>query len=251
MIEFSMLLVNNNRSKAYLQNLVRNGIFPKKIIFLDDGAAKFVEQTEYDKFFQKGSKQTLLTRLDDIGMEFNEKEHVLDTVEKFNIDCVDIGCIDVNSDIVIAELLKISEEFVLYSGPGGMILREKILSIGKKFIHAHSGWLPRFRGSTTIYYEMLAGRKIGCSVIILNNELDGGDILYRAEYDISEKSVDIDYALDPLIRARTLLDFFHNGRQEKIKQNANDGLTFYIIHPLLKHCAILKYKSRGRCEKNI
>ena len=35
MIEYSMLLVNNNRSKAYLQNLLKNGLLPKKIILLD------------------------------------------------------------------------------------------------------------------------------------------------------------------------------------------------------------------------
>ena len=31
-----MLLTNNNRSKAYLQNLAKNGLIPNKIIFIND-----------------------------------------------------------------------------------------------------------------------------------------------------------------------------------------------------------------------
>ena len=38
--------------------------------------------------------------------------------------------------------------------------------------------------------------------MILEKELDEGPVLYRKEYIISEKGVDFDYLLDPLVKLK-------------------------------------------------
>jgi methionyl-tRNA formyltransferase len=247
MIGYSMLLINNNRSKAYLQNLIKNGLIPAKIILLNDKNIDLPEHTENDKIISKDTNQKFIRKLDDLDISFDEKEHVLSTIEKNNINYIVIDTLDINAVEVVEEVSKISTEYIVYSGPGGTILRKDILSKGKKFIHVHPGWLPKYRGSTTIYYSMLINSEVGASVILFEEGIDEGPILYKKIYKIKEKGIDFDYVLDPLVRAKTLVEFFKQKNinltiQEKCK-NAN---TFYIVHPFIKHASILKYNKKSR-----
>lgn len=242
MIDFSVLLINNNRSKAYLQNLIKNGFIPKKAIVLNDNNITLVEHTQNDKLISKNTNQKFMQKLDDLDIEFDEKEHILRTIEINNIEYCIVNSLNVNSQEAIQEVEKIDEEYIVYSGPGGTILRKEILSKGKKFIHMHPGWLPKFRGSTTIYYSMLYDSIVGCSVILLEEGIDEGPILYKSNYKIKEKNVDFDYVLDPLVRTKTLIEFFKKDSIEPQKQDhEKEASTFYIIHPFLKHLSIINH----------
>jgi methionyl-tRNA formyltransferase len=239
-----MLLTNNNRSKAYLQNLINNNFIPSKIIVLNNNNVTLVEHTENDKLISKHTKQIFIRRLDDLDISFDEKEHVLKTIQNHNIKFVEINSSDINSKEVIDEVASIKDEYIVYSGPSSSILKKEILSKNKKFIHVHPGWLPKFRGSTTIYYSMLSKCKIGCSVIFLEEGIDKGPVLYRQEYEILEKGIDFDYLLDPLVRVKTLIEFFKTEEIKPMKQNDDqDETTFYIIHPVLKHLSIINYNN--------
>jgi methionyl-tRNA formyltransferase len=239
-----MLLINNNRSKAYLQNLIKNGFLPKKIIVLDDSNVTLVEHTENDKLISRYTKQKFIRKLDDLDIDFNEKEHILKTIYDNNIEYTLVKTLDINSKIVIDEVEKIEDNYIIYSGPGGTILRKDILSKEKKFIHVHPGWIPQFRGSTTIYYSMLVDSTVGASVIIFEEGIDEGPVLYKQKYNIIEKNIDFDYVLDPLVRTKTLIEFFKRNRIEPLKQKENKEInTFYIIHPFLKHLSVLKHNN--------
>lgn len=237
-----MLLVNNNRSKAYLQNLIKNGFIPSIIIVLDSKNHTLLEHTENDKFISKDTHQKFIRSLKDLNISFDEKEHIKKTIvnNKLNFSIVDT--MDVNSYKVINAVKDLTDEYIVYSGPGGTILRKEILSLNKRFIHVHPGLLPGFRGSTTIYYSMLLDSAVGCSVILLDEKIDEGPILYKANYEFKERGIDFDYVLDPLVRTKTLINFFQNNELSEMQQNqSEDTTTFYIIHPLLKHLSILKY----------
>jgi methionyl-tRNA formyltransferase len=133
---------------------------------------------------------------------------------------------------------------MIYSGPGGTILRKDILSAGPKFIHVHPGWLPDFKGSTTIYYSMLINSEVGASVIFFEEGIDEGPVLFQRKYKITERDIDFDYVLDPLVRTKTLIEFFRKGELNHEIQEKG-GNTYFIIHPLLKHCAIISHKSKS------
>ena len=67
-------------------------------------------------------------------------------------------------------------------------------------------------------------------------------ILYKKEYKISQKNVDFDYVLDPLIRAKCLVEFLSLDDFEESEQKEDEqSSTFYIIHPLLKHLTIINH----------
>jgi methionyl-tRNA formyltransferase len=237
-----MLLVNNNRSKAYLQNLIKNGFIPSKIIVLDNKNHTLVEHTENDKIISKDTEQKFIRSLNDLNISFDEKEHIQKTIVKNNLDFSVVDTLDVNSLTVINAVKELTDEYIVYSGPGGTILRKEILSLNKKFIHVHPGLLPGFRGSTTIYYSMLLESTVGCSVILFDEKIDEGPILYKAKYEIKERDIDFDYVLDPLVRAKTLISFFQTNELSGMPRNqSEEAATFYIIHPLLKHLSILKH----------
>ena len=233
MIDFSMILAKNNRSKAYIQNLIKHNIFPKKVIILknDDFLS---EHTIYDKFMFKNQK--FIKKINDIG-EFDEKEDIEVTLKKYNINYFFTNK-DINSEIAINDIKSLPTKYIIYSGFGGVILKQA-LDIDKKFIHVHPGILPKYKGSTTIYYSYLNEKKFGASVIIFNKDIDSGEILYQKEFIIKEKNIDFDYILDPLIRANTLVEFLKKDLYKKVQEQ--EGNTFYITHPILKHLAILRY----------
>jgi methionyl-tRNA formyltransferase len=207
-MKFSMLITNNNRSKAYLQNLIKNNFLPSKIIVLNTNNLSLVEHTENDKLISKFSDQIFIRKLDDLSIFFNEKEHVLKTIQNHKIEFVEINNLDVNSKEVIDEVEKIEDNYIIYSGPSSSILKkENIIKKTKNLYMSILGWLPKFRGSTTIYYSMLSTCKIGCSIIILDEGIDKGPVLYREEYEILEKGIDFDYLVDPLVRSKTLIEF--------------------------------------------
>jgi len=240
-MKFSILTLNNNRSKAYLQNLVKNGFIPNKIIFINDNQKTNGDNLDNDHLISRTSKQKSLKISKDLNISYDEREHILQTAKNNNIKYNEINTKNVNSKKVIDSLKKINDKYIIYSGPSGIILGSEILSCGKKFIHAHPGILPNYKGSTTMYYSMLLESKIGCSIILMNKEIDKGPILFKKKYKIQQKFVDFDNTIDPLVRAKTLIDFFKTKKIKPIKQdNTDNNNMFYIIHPLLKHIVIIK-----------
>lgn len=234
--KFCMLLMDNNRSKAYLQNFLRLGFIPEHVFVLGEAMAGIY------------TKQKLIHRIPKCSCFFDEKESVYKTLEQNRIPYTPIGNMDVNAPDVCRYIKEADADYVIYSGLEGVILREGILDAGKSFIHAHSGTVPHFKGSTTVYYSMLLQKTIGCSVIFLGKEIDCGDILFTRSYPIPPQPVDFDMVVDPLIRAETLLTWLNeiNGDISGAAtnpQNPADGNTYYIIHPVLKHLAIKRIDS--------
>ena len=157
---------------------------------------------------------------------------------------------DVNDPEIMEILTGEKPELVIYAGYGGQIVSGRILGTAP-FLHMHSGRLPDERGSTTLYYSIL--RRGGCSVsaLLLDEKIDTGPILMRKDYPLPPPSCDIDHLYDSAIRADLLIDtlafYVEKGRlPEPLEQNRSEGKTYYIIHPVLKHIAILSVRNRPR-----
>ena len=84
---------------------------------------------------------------------------------------------------------------------------------------------------------------VSASAIIMNKDIDKGDILHRRKVKVPSGCVDFDYVLDTCVRAQTLLEVFrkfNEGTLKALKQNKDNYPYFYIAHPVIKHLAILK-----------
>ena len=72
---------------------------------------------------------------------------------KFNTSIID-------NPFVLKLLKKIKLKKIIYSGYPSYVIKNKNLLKQKILIHTHSGKLPEFRGSTTIFYSILLKKKI-------------------------------------------------------------------------------------------
>ena len=129
-------------------------------------------------------------------------------------------------------------DFYIFSGGG--ILKNEILNSGVKFIHFHSGIVPLYRGSTTFYYSILNEKKCGVTAYIMDENLDTGEVISQKIFEKPDHEF-VDEVYDSHIRSETLIDVMKNNLIEKNQftiQNP-EGITYFIIHPILKHIAML------------
>ncbi len=220
-----ILTTNNQRSKHYLRALNSNNYQPNFNVIMFDSSLRGPGQRDDDDI------QDLLKLTE-------------------NIEYKIIKTLNVNSDELYYALKDRPEKYVIYAGPGGQILRKRILSINKQFLHIHPGKLPEYRGSTTIYYQILDQRKVGVSAIFFSLELDGGPIIRIEYFDLPNIKEDLDYTFDPRIRSETLIrnidSFLEKGSFEILYQKKEEGEKFYIDNPVLIH--IVKLKSLRQKE---
>lgn len=243
MPEFSMVLANNNRSKAYLQTVCAAGMPPLKVLLLREGGAKLPEQTAHDKISHGKAAGKFIRVHPETGITFDEKESLEASLENRGVAYEAVDSLDVNSEAVVSRVAALPGSTVVYSGPGGVLLKPAILSQGKRLLHVHPGRLPDYRGSTTVYWSYLLEGTVSASAILMEAELDAGPVLLTLDFKVGKGEADFDYLVDPAVRAKVLLEClrdFDRLLAAARPQPAAGGDTFYIIHPVLRHLALIR-----------
>jgi methionyl-tRNA formyltransferase len=217
----AMVAADTTRTKYYIKELIKNKLLPNYVLLL----------LNRDHELLPGQKETKTE---------NELVALLKSASiKFEISLND----NINSDEIIRVIESRPEQVFIFSGYGGALLKEKILDTGKKFLHIHGGYLPNYKGSTTNYYSLIGENTIGASAIFLTKEIDCGPILLRKKFSPPKDRTAIDHNSDSEVRAIVLIDclqnYVHFGDWKYELENNYGGETFYIIHPVLKHLAIL------------
>lgn len=150
----------------------------------------------------------------------------------------------INDEEIVKSILRISPKLIVYSGYGSQLVGKELLESRIKFLHIHSGWLPEFRGSTTLYYSWLLENRCAASAILLRPTIDTGPIVAIKHYPPPAKGVDPDYVYDSAIRADLLVTVLRhykdNGDIPATTEQSAKGSTYYVIHPVLKHLARLR-----------
>jgi methionyl-tRNA formyltransferase len=217
----AMVLADTTRTKYYIEELIKSSLFPHYVLLLLNINVELLPGQKEIK-----SENLLINLLSDAGIKYDIAPNI-----------------NINSIEVISIIESRPEQYFIFSGYGGVLLKEKILDSGKKFLHIHGGYLPDYKGSTTNYYSLLIEGTIGASAIFLTKEIDCGPIILRKKFSPPIDRTDIDYNSDSEARAKVLIECLQNyansGNWEYELENNYGGETFYIIHPLLKHIAIL------------
>ena len=222
----SLIGADTARTKAYLQVMLQNGYrFSRAYIMTHDRAR--LEQEEAAYVPKEAASEY-----------FDLNEPVLYTLGR---TCTPVTFLD-TEDINSVDLGKITEEYLVFSGVGGQILKKELFDKGKRFIHVHPGILPQFRGSTTIYYSMIKARSCGASAIFMSPGIDEGEVIAQETFPLPGRSVDVDHVYEPYIRAVVLVKaisgYVQRGEFSAVKQRQDGANTYYIIHPVLKHIAL-------------
>jgi methionyl-tRNA formyltransferase len=238
--DIALLASDTSRTKAYLQAMIKKNMLPGSCVVFSDNlskmkqeAASYVEKTVEGYF---DIDQPILYSLEKAGIPYSVVE------EK-----------DINSEHMKRAIVDCDATYLIYSGYGGYILKPDLFQLGKKFIHVHAGILPKYRGSTTVYYSYLQEGKIGATAIFLNERIDEGEIIVQKEYGLSSEKVDIDYIYEPYVRSMVLVEaltkYAERGTLPSRKQEQDNAETYFIIHPVLKHVALLELENSQKMGK--
>lgn len=235
--DMAFLASDTTRTKAYIQCMVNEDKKPAICIVFTENIDKMkIEAKEYQQKQQYEKEEKVIY--------FNRNIPLLYTLDDAQIPYITIETKDINSIEMEECILQLQQRYIIYSGYGGYILKKHLFETGKQFIHIHAGILPQYRGSTTVYYSLLQEGAIGATAIFLSEGIDEGNIITKDTFPMPEENVDFDYIYDPYIRARVLLKvinlYLENGALDCEMQKTSFSETYYIIHPVLKHLAILK-----------
>lgn len=219
-----LLGVDSSRTRAYLDAMRKQDILPSFVIFLAGPEKKDLPEVPY----------------------FDNRTPALDVIKSLGVPHVVINTDNVNDPQVIEAVADCDVSVLVYSGPGGAILGKDILNAGKRFLHVHPGLVPQYRGSTTIYYSLLQENNCGASAIFLDETIDTGAIIATQTYPEPQDRALIDYGYDPYIRSdlliRVLSEYQEVGEFVARPQSDDPGETYYIMHPVLRHIAVLAHK---------
>tara|TARA_A100001015_G_C14963131_1_gene701794 strand:- start:234 stop:890 length:657 start_codon:yes stop_codon:yes gene_type:complete len=212
---FSIIVSNTSRSLSYLNILKKNNFTPNFIIYLEDKNKDKISnliRKKINKFPKRKIKTLLKTKIDT-------------KIDKL--------------------LIKLHDKFIIYSGYPGILVKSSKLLKKKIIIHNHSGKIPEFKGSTTIYYSLLKEKKIYCSTIILNNKIDEGKILFIKKYPIPKNIMLIDNKYDDYIRSNNLILFMKSFKKLNVRSKKKSNLQpYYVIHPLLRSIVFKKFMKK-------
>jgi methionyl-tRNA formyltransferase len=172
-------------------------------------------------------------------------ENIQVTFKKNNWQFIEHFDENVNASHLISELHKIETDIIVFAGYGGQLLRSEHFNKRVKYLHMHPGILPYERGSTTLYYSILNNRKLSVTAFYMTENIDDGEIVYSQQYERPSKGVNIDIWLDNVIRAncfeKALKIILQGDKTEITGDNSNE---YYVIHPVLKHIALLSLSEK-------
>jgi len=239
--DLAMLVTETSRSKAYLASLLKHDLIPSKVLLLKntDADLKPGQITVINEI------KALHTTGDWSEAKFNLKKTVEDILIENKFDFRKLENEDINSPEVVGELSMLDPSVILYSGFGGILLRKPLFEIGKKYLHAHGGYLPDYKGSTTNYYSLIDESAIGASTLFLNQEIDSGQVLHRKKFYLDSDKGNIDHIYDSAARCKVLVEtishYTKTNQWKVIPEDVSslEGETYHVVHPILKHISIL------------
>ena len=263
-MKIGIILTPDNRSKAFLSKIIKNNISIDSFIFMNDNRQEQV----FDPLLIDESKKS----------GFDISQSVYDLLIEHNISFQQFNFVDINNPTLIRYVRNCNIDYFIFTGGG--ILRSEILNSGSKFIHFHpvvvqthggprssdkfgfsrsasrynavltgEGYVvlqPNYRGSTCFYYSILNENNCGVTCFIMDENLDTGKIILQKIFP-PPPHIFIDQIYDPFIRSEVLIEVLQNNLLKKgnfHEQNPNSGETYFVIHPVLKHLAILRTKEQ-------
>lgn len=172
-------------------------------------------------------------------------ESLLSTFQKNNWNYLGVENSDVNSEEILRNIKVFNSDVVVFSGYGGQLLKQLHFSSPNwKYLHMHPGKLPLERGSTTLYYSILNQRNCTVTAFYMTEKIDAGKSVLFCEYVVPNKEVNIDQWLDNIIRADCFIKAINSiaKKEEGINNTQDSSEEYYVIHPVLKHIALLSLK---------
>ena len=202
----NLVFSETKRSFYYLKEILKNKIKINKIIFYSNN---------------QGSTYNLIRK----------------TRLKKNL--IHIRTNNINSQLILKKTnIKNNDVNIVSTYSGEIIKNENLLKLN--LIHCHPGDLPKFKGSTTIYYSLILNKNVCVSVFVMNKRIDEGKILYKKFFGKPKKISEIENNFDHQIRAKTLVEYLKKKKSKKKYKTIKNNMHYYIAHPLIRQLVLNK-----------
>lgn len=202
----NLILSDSRRSLFYLKELFKNKIEINKIIL-------------YSK--KKGDLFNYIKRKKKLNLLISCKTN------------------DINSKIIYKRLNLLNSKLNLISTYPGEIVKN-ISLLKKRLLHCHPGDLPKFKGSTTLYYSIILNKKICVTILEMKKKIDEGNIRYKKFFNYPKNFNDIEKNFDDKIRALTFIEYLKSKKTFMKSYYKKNYLPYYIAHPIIRQ--ILSHK---------
>ena len=257
---------DNAHTRAYLNKFLEVGIFPSHVICLKNkippnGAIhRFKYRVKehlplfhrwYHKFkklmgvapYSKENKENSEYAIKLFGRDLYFKT-TLEILNEMDITFEKISADDINDPLVINKLEKLSCRYVLISQAN--ILKERILSINKKFFSIHKAILPTIRGRSSSYWPILINKQLyGATVHFIDKGIDTGSIIRKENFIPPQVNTEVQVKLyeshmvsELLVKA--IVDLHTKKELNAVAQDMASGTTYFRMHPLLAEVGLSK-----------
>ncbi|WP_340153099.1 hypothetical protein [uncultured Marivirga sp.] len=231
-----LLCGNTNRAKSYVDVL-------SKLDFVELSCLYYYNKESFEKNNQIQIDEASSSYLNHLNVITpNLSESLVEKLSALKLDYDSVEEYNVNAPFILNKIKDVKPDYVVYAGYGGQILSPAHFDLEIDYLHAHPGWLPEERGSTTLYYSLLKNKPLSVTTFFMSAEIDKGGYVNRINYPQPTHLVDIDNYIDNALRADSMKKALSQlNKAKEIHHPAQDeeDQEYYVIHPLLKHVALL------------
>ena len=200
---FGIILSNTIRSLIYLNNFIKYKTIPKLIIIYSRKNISLAIQ----KKIKKISCKIIIIKSDNINSN------------------------KIENDVINSKI----NNFIFSSYPGEIIKNKSLLN-KINLLHSHSGLIPKYMGSTPMYYSIILEKKSFCTTFVINKNIDQGSVLLIKNYNLPKKNMIDNY--DNEIRVKNLIYLINSKKKIIVKKKINNEHNFfYKAHPILRNIA--------------
>lgn len=140
---------------------------------------------------------------------------------------------------------KINPDILLTIGCG--LIKDEILKSVKFGLNFHLGMSPRYKGSAGLYWPIynMDPERIAVSILVLENNIDGGPIVHHSRPNIDVKDTIQDIAAKTIIQGADdfskIITVLANGGELAAKEQKSEGRVHYesAYHP--RHLLVTNY----------
>ena len=227
------------RARAYLQSALAAGLAPARAIVLGE---------ENDDHFDPAWGRVP-------GNAFDLRPSLRESLDEAGVDTTFVTELDLRSPALAEAVKEAAPNWAVFSGGG--IVRPELLGCAPRWIHVHPGRLPDWRGSTCIHYGLLLEGRSAATAFFLEESLDRGRALCHQHFTPTSDwdATSLDHAADAWMRAAVLVQALELLRERPTYQGRSQegerGQMFYVVHPVLKHLAVLRGQEESRSEPDL
>ena len=202
----NLILSDTDRSLCYLHEIIKNKIEINKI---------FLYSKNYGPTYK-----------------FIKKKKIMCPMILFKTN--DVNLINLDKKLKLSK----STINIISTYPGEIIKKPSLIKI--RLLHCHPGDLPKFKGSTTIYYTIIQKKKICVSIFVISKNIASGKIIYKKYFPYPRNVKEIEKNFDNKIRALTLIDYLKINKKCNYKSTKINYLPYYIAHPIIRQIVLNK-----------